>query len=51
MRTAPEAGFGERTRLTGELAGATADEVTLAAEDGVVAIPYAAIQRSHLVEE
>jgi len=51
VRTAPEAGFGERARLTGELVGATADEVTLAAEDGVVAIPYAAIQRSHLVEE
>jgi len=31
--------------------GATSREVTLAAEDGVVAIPYAAIQRSHLVEE
>jgi ribosome maturation factor RimP len=51
VRTAPDAGLGERTRITGELVGATAQEVTLAAEDGVVAIPYAAIQRSHLVEE
>jgi ribosome maturation factor RimP len=51
VRTAPDAGLGDRTRITGELVGATAQEVTLAAEEGVVAIPYAAIQRSHLVEE
>ena len=31
--------------------GGDAQEVTLAAAEGVVAIPYAAIQRSHLVEE
>jgi ribosome maturation factor RimP len=37
--------------LTGELVAASADGVTIAAEDGVVAIPYSAIQRSHLVEE
>lgn len=35
---------------TGELVGASDDEVTVAAEDGVVAIPYSAINRSHLVE-
>ena len=51
VRTAPDAGLGERARVTGELVGATAQEVTLAAPEGVVAIPYAAIQRSHLVEE
>jgi len=51
VRTAPGTGFGERSRVTGELVGANADEVTLAAAEGVVAIPYTAIQRSHLVEE
>ena len=51
MRTAADAGLGERTRVTGELVGATSQEVTLAAAEGVVAIPYTAIQRSHLVEE
>ena len=51
VRTAPGTGIGERTRVIGELVGANADEVTLAAAEGVVAIPYAAIQRSHLVEE
>jgi ribosome maturation factor RimP len=51
VRTRPGAGVGDRTRVTGELVGATADEVTLAAPEGVVAIPYAAIERSHLVEE
>jgi ribosome maturation factor RimP len=51
VRTAPEAGVGDRGHLTGELIGATAREVTLAAPEGVVAIPYDAIRRSHLVEE
>ena len=51
VRTAPGADLGERGSVTGELIGATAQEVTLAAPDGIVAIPYAAIQRSHLVEE
>jgi ribosome maturation factor RimP len=37
--------------LTGELVDATDEAVTIAALDGVVAIPYSAIQRSHLVEE
>lgn len=40
-----------RRSFTGELVGASDQEVTLAAEDGVIAIPYAAIHRSHLVEE
>jgi ribosome maturation factor RimP len=35
---------------TGELVGASDEEVTVAAEDGVVAIPYADINRSYLVE-
>jgi ribosome maturation factor RimP len=51
VRTLPGAAVGDRTRLVGELVGASADEVTLAAAEGVVAIPYAAIERSHLVEE
>lgn len=37
--------------FTGELVGATDAEVTIAAETGVVAIPYAEIHRSNLVEE
>ena len=37
--------------VTGELVGASDNEVTIAADDGVVAIPYTAIRRSHLVEE
>jgi len=51
VRTAAHAELGERGSVTGELIGATAQEVTLAVPDGIVAIPYAAIQRSHLVEE
>ena len=51
VRTAPGAGLGDHGSVTGELIGATAQEVTLAAPEGVVAIPFAAIRRSHLVEE
>jgi ribosome maturation factor RimP len=40
-----------RKSFTGELVGASDAEVTLAAPDGIVAIPYTDIQRSHLVEE
>jgi ribosome maturation factor RimP len=39
------------TSFTGELVGATDAEVTIAADDGVIAIPYADIHRSNLVEE
>jgi ribosome maturation factor RimP len=39
------------TSLTGELVGANDAEVTIAASDGVIAIPYADIRRSNLVEE
>ena len=35
--------------VVGELVGATDSEVTLAADDGVVTIPYAQIVRSNLV--
>jgi ribosome maturation factor RimP len=45
------AGTDSQRHLTGELVGASQDEVTLAVPEGVVAIPYTAIERSHLVEE
>jgi ribosome maturation factor RimP len=37
--------------FTGELVGAGDDAVTIAADTGVIAIPYADIHRSNLVEE
>jgi ribosome maturation factor RimP len=37
--------------FTGELVGASEEEVTLAADGGIIAIPYADIRRSNLVEE
>jgi ribosome maturation factor RimP len=37
--------------FTGELVGASDDVVTIAADTGVVSIPYADIHRSNLVEE
>ena len=40
----------DRRSVTGELVGASEDEVTVAASDGVVAIPYADINRSNLIE-
>lgn len=39
------------TSFTGELVGASEDAVTIAAATGVIAIPYADITRSNLVEE
>jgi ribosome maturation factor RimP len=45
LREAP----GGHRRLTGELVGATDAEITLAADDGVVSIPYGEIVRSNLV--
>jgi ribosome maturation factor RimP len=47
MREATE---GHRS-FTGELVGASDDAVTIAADSGVVSIPYADIHRSNLVEE
>ena len=40
-----------RRSITGELVGASDDEVTIAADTGLIAIPYADITRSNLVEE
>jgi ribosome maturation factor RimP len=37
--------------FTGELVGASEEEVTLAADGGVIAIPYSDIRRSNLIEE
>jgi ribosome maturation factor RimP len=39
-----------RRSFTGELVGADDQEVVVAADDGVVAIPYAEINRSNLLE-
>jgi ribosome maturation factor RimP len=54
-RPIPAAGSssaGRRARsFTGELVGATDSEITLAADGGVIAIPYSEIRRSNLVEE
>ena len=40
-----------RTNLTGELVGASDDEVVLAADGAVVTVPYSEINRSNLLEE
>jgi ribosome maturation factor RimP len=45
----PRAGRGTKKSLTGELVGASEQDVTLAAADGVVTIPYEQIVRSNLV--
>lgn len=45
-----EAREGHRS-FTGELVGATDAEITIAADTGVIAIPYDDITRSNLVEE
>ena len=37
--------------FTGELVGASEEEVTLAADGGVIAIPYSEISRSNLIGE
>jgi ribosome maturation factor RimP len=37
--------------FTGELVGASDDAVTIAADSGVIAVPYDDITRSNLVEE
>jgi ribosome maturation factor RimP len=41
---------GGRKSFTGELVGASDDEVTVAADTGVVSIPYSEINRSNLLE-
>jgi len=54
-RPVPAAGSAAAERraksFTGELVGATDSEITLAADGGVIAIPYSEIRRSNLVEE
>jgi ribosome maturation factor RimP len=52
----PAAGQGAGTAaavhsFTGEVVGASEDAVTLAADGGVIAIPYSEIRRSNLIEE
>ena len=39
-----------RSSLTGELVGVSDAEVTLAADEGIVSIPYSEINKSNLVE-
>ncbi len=46
-----EAGSRPVQSFTGELVGASDSEVTLAADGGVIAIPYSDIRRSNLIEE
>ena len=41
---------GGHKSFTGELVGASDDGVTIAADTGVVSIPYADIKRSNLLE-
>jgi ribosome maturation factor RimP len=48
---ATAAGSTPRRSFTGELVGASEEEVTLAADGGVIAIPYSEIRRSNLIEE
>jgi ribosome maturation factor RimP len=53
-RPVPTAGQNTERRaksFTGELVGVTDSEITLAADGGVIAIPYSEIRRSNLVEE
>ena len=45
----PDAASARHKTLTGELVGASDKEVTIAAGDGVVSIPYEQIARSNLV--
>jgi ribosome maturation factor RimP len=40
-----------RGSFTGELVGASEEEITLAADGGVIAIPYSEIRRSNLIED
>ena len=40
-----------RRSFSGELVGASDEAVTVAADGGVVAIPYAEVKRSNLLEE
>lgn len=46
-----DGGHRRRRSYTGELVGASESELTLAADDGIIAIPYSEIRRCNLVEE
>ncbi len=48
--TYPREEHGGRKSFTGELVGATDEEVTVAADAGIVSIPYTDINRSNLLE-
>ena len=50
LRVAAPEHHGGRKSFTGELVGASDDEVTVAADTGVVSIPYTDINRSNLLE-
>jgi ribosome maturation factor RimP len=41
---------GGRATVTGELVGASDQEVTVAADDGLISLPYSEIRRGNLVE-
>jgi ribosome maturation factor RimP len=47
----PLAGERAMRSFTGELVGASEEEVTLAADEGVIAIPYSEIRRSNLIDD
>jgi ribosome maturation factor RimP len=49
-RVRTRADHGGRRSFTGELVGASDSEVTVAADTGVVSIPYSEINRSNLLE-
>src|SRR3954454_10363365 len=49
IRTGEPVGEPGRKSFTGELVGASEEEVTIAAEDGLVSIPYRLVQRSNLI--
>jgi ribosome maturation factor RimP len=50
VQVSPREDHGGRKSFTGELVGASDDEVTVAADTGVVSIPYTEINRSNLLE-
>jgi ribosome maturation factor RimP len=49
VRVRGDEGRDDHSKLTGELVGASERDVTIAANDGVVTIPYEQIVRSNLV--
>jgi ribosome maturation factor RimP len=50
IQVVPREDHGGRKSFTGELVGASDAEVTVAADEGVVSIPYSDINRSNLLE-